>query len=155
MFVQESGEKPILINHFLKIHPWTIDLRDVGRDWLSEKDLEEARRLGPVHSWQYDEIVFNDPYQGFLDKLLQHPPTPLPKTRRRPIPFHTANPTPADFEASRAGGMPEFTLEMAKQEEARLMAAVDAVIAEQDRWQNTLADRERELEMLRQQLGED
>jgi YEATS domain-containing protein 4 len=154
MFVAESGEKPIMISHYLKIHPWTIDPTAAARDWVSDQDLAEARRLGPVHSWQYDEIVFNDPYQGFLEKLMQHPPTPLPRGRKRPIPFHAANPTRADLEASR-GGVPEFTQDMEKQEAERLDAAADAVMFEQERWQNRLAEKERELEMLRQQLGED
>ena len=38
----------------------------------------------PVHSWQYDEIVFNDPPAAFLEILNEHPPTPLPAKFRRP-----------------------------------------------------------------------
>lgn len=38
----------------------------------------------PVHSWQYDEIVFSDPPQNFLQILEEHPPTPLPARNRRP-----------------------------------------------------------------------
>lgn len=38
----------------------------------------------PVHSWQYDEIVFNDPPAAFLEILNGHPPTPLPAKFRRP-----------------------------------------------------------------------
>jgi YEATS domain-containing protein 4 len=42
-----------------------------------------APRL-PVHSWQYDEIVFSDPPAAFLEILNAHPPTPLPAKFRRP-----------------------------------------------------------------------
>jgi YEATS domain-containing protein 4 len=38
----------------------------------------------PVHSWQYDEIVFNDPPAAFLEIMNEHPPTPLPAKFRRP-----------------------------------------------------------------------
>lgn len=38
----------------------------------------------PVHSWQYDEIVFSDPPANFLQILEEHPPTPLPARNRRP-----------------------------------------------------------------------
>jgi YEATS domain-containing protein 4 len=152
MFVPESGEKPIAFYHHLKIHHWSLD--PLVPDMNSEAELEAARRLGPVQSWQYDEIVFNDPMQLFLDKLMQNPPTPLPKGRKRPIPFHTANPVKEDLEASR-GGIPEFSQDMERQEADRLDRAVDAVTLELERWQNKLAERERELEMLRQQLGED
>lgn len=38
----------------------------------------------PVHSWQYDELVFSDPPSAFLDILNEHPATPLPAKLRRP-----------------------------------------------------------------------
>jgi YEATS domain-containing protein 4 len=38
----------------------------------------------PVHSWQYDELVFSDPPAAFLEILNANPPTPLPAKFRRP-----------------------------------------------------------------------
>ncbi|OCF38193.1 hypothetical protein I316_00418 [Kwoniella heveanensis BCC8398] len=38
----------------------------------------------PVHSWQYDELIFSDPPRAFLDILNENPPTPLPAKNRRP-----------------------------------------------------------------------
>ncbi|WRT70250.1 uncharacterized protein IL334_007245 [Kwoniella shivajii] len=38
----------------------------------------------PVHSWQYDELIFSDPSKIFLDILNENPPTPLPNKNRRP-----------------------------------------------------------------------
>ncbi|WWC91675.1 uncharacterized protein L201_006621 [Kwoniella dendrophila CBS 6074] len=37
----------------------------------------------PVHSWQYDEIIFSDPSKAFLDILNENPPIPLPYKNRR------------------------------------------------------------------------
>ena len=82
-----------------------------------------AIAAGPVHSWQYDEIVFNDPFQSFLNILTAHPPTLLPKTRRRPVPFCSAFPTPAALEVAK-GGVPEFQQEMEMDEGERLDAAL-------------------------------
>lgn len=107
--------------------------------------------MGPVHSWQYDEVVFNDPFQSFLNFLTAHPPTPLPKTKRRPVPFHTAN--PASLEASR-GGVPEFTQEMEKEEAERLDTARKKVIAEQSKWRDILIEKEKELAKLKAQLAD-
>lgn len=104
-----------------------------------------------MHSWQYDEIVFHDPFQSFLNILTAHPPTPLPKTKRRPVPFHTAN--PGSLEASK-GGVPEFSAEMEKEEAERLETARKAIIAEQDKWRTMLIEKEKELERLNKQLGE-
>lgn len=98
-----------------------------------------------MHSWQYDEIVFNDPYQNFLNLLTQHPPTPLPKTTRKPVPFNLAN--PSSLEASR-GGAPEFTSAMEKEEGERLEEARKLVITEIDRWRIILAEKEKALEQL-------
>ncbi|EMD40505.1 hypothetical protein CERSUDRAFT_148578 [Gelatoporia subvermispora B] len=145
-FVPESGEKAITTYHHLKLHPWTA----VGSNEPEIPPLDAAMKMGPVHSWQYDEIVFNDPFQSFLNVLLANPPTPLPKTKRRPVPFHTAN--PASLDASR-GGVPEFTQAMEKEEAERLETARKQVITEQDRWREKLIEKEKELERLRKQLG--
>jgi YEATS domain-containing protein 4 len=37
----------------------------------------------PVHSWQYDELVFTDPTTTFLELMNAHPPTALPPKNRR------------------------------------------------------------------------
>ncbi|TFK55399.1 yeats family protein [Heliocybe sulcata] len=142
-FVPESGEKAISFYHHLKLHPWTVTTEP------EIPPLEEALKMGPVHSWQYDEIVFNDPFQSFLQTLLAHPPTPLPKTKRKPVPFHAAN--PGSLEASK-GGVPEFTAAMEKEEAERLENAKQAVIAETDKWRNILIEKEKELEKLKRQL---
>lgn len=144
-FVAESGEKAITFYHHLKLHPWTL----TGDPEIPP--LEQAIALGPVHSWQYDEIVFTDPYQSFLNILVAHPPTPLPKTKRRPVPFHTAN--PGALEASK-GGVPEFTVAMEKEEAERLETAKKSVIAQQNKWRAMLIEREKELEKLQKELNE-
>ena len=144
-FVPECAEKAITVYHHLKLHPWTA----VGSGDPEIPSPEVAARSGPVHSWQYDEIVFNDPFQTFMNILTDHPPTPLPKTKRRPVPFHTAHPD--SLEASK-GGVPEFTQEMEKDEAERLEVARKKVIAEQEKWRDTLIEKEKELLRLQRQL---
>ena len=145
-FIQEAGEKQLSLYHHLKLHPWVE-----GEGSSVPPPLEQAIKSGPVHSWQYDEIVFNDPFQSFLNILTAHPPTPLPRTSKKPVPYNTAN--PASLEASR-GGVPEFTQAMEKEEAERLETAKKAVTVEQERLRLRLHEREKELEVLKQQLGE-
>ena len=144
-FIPESGEKAVTLYHHLKLHPWTA----IGSGEPEIPPLEAAMKMGPVHSWQYDEIVFHDPFQSFLNSLTAHPPTSLPKTKTKPIPFHNAN--PASLEASK-GGVPEFTQQMEKEEAERLEAARKTIIAEQDKWREKLIEKEKELVRLRKQL---
>lgn len=144
-FIPEAGEKQITLYHHLKLHPWLEGEGSVP------PPLEVAMKFGPVHSWQYDEIVFNDPFQSFLNILTAHPPTPLPRASKKPVPYNTAN--PASLEASR-GGVPEFTQAMEKEEAEKLEAAKKAVLMEQDRLRLRLYEREKELDLLKQQLGE-
>lgn len=146
-FIPEAAEKPIMLYHHLKLHPWTAS----GADMDVPPPAEVAAQLGPVHSWQYDEIVFTDPFQQFLNILTAHPPTPLPKARRRPVPFHSAN--PGSLEASK-GGVPEFTAVMEKDEIRRLEEAKKTVVAEQEKLRTSLAEKEKELEALKRELGE-
>ena len=142
-FVPESGEKAMVIYHHLKLHPWASS----GEPEIPPLDV--ALKLGPVHSWQYDEVVFNDPYQNFLNILTQHPPTPLPKITRKPVPFNLAN--PGSLEASR-GGVPEFTSAMEKEEGDRLEEARKIVMTEQERWRTMLIDKEKELDQLQKEI---
>lgn len=149
-FVAESGEKAITFYHHLKLHPWKI-LAEGEHDQPPPLDI--AANMGPVHSWQYDEIVFNDPFQSFLNILTAHPPTPLPKSRRKPVPFHSSNMTPAALEASR-GGVPEFTQEMEREEANRLESARKAIVVEHEKLRYTLHEKEKELERLKKMLGD-
>jgi len=130
--------------HHLKLHPWAA----TGEPEIPP--LEVAVKHGPVHSWQYDEVVFNDPFQNFLNTLTAHPPTPLPKMKRKPVPFHLAH--PASLEASK-GGTPEFTQLMEKEEQERLEEARKAVVIETDRWRNILITKEKELERLQKSVA--
>lgn len=145
-FVPEAGEKQLTLYHHLKLHPWVE-----GGDGPVPPPLDQAMKFGPVHSWQYDEIVFNEPFQSFLNILTAHPPTPLPKTSKKPVPYSSAN--PASLEASR-GGVPEFTQAIEKEEADRLEAAKKAVVMEHDRLRLRFHEREKELDGLKLQLGE-
>lgn len=142
-FIPDAGEKAMTLYHHLKLHPWTAS----GEPEIPPLDV--AIKMGPVHSWQYDEIVFNDPYQIFLNILTAHPPTPLPKTKKKPVPFHMAH--PGSLEASK-GGVPEFTTLMEKEEAERLKEATKAVITENNRWRAKLIAKEQELAKLQQEL---
>lgn len=144
-FVQDAGEKQMTLYHHLKLHPW------MEGENPAPPPRDVALKFGPVHSWQYDEIVFNDPFQSFLNILTSIPPTPLPRTSKKPVPYNTAN--TASLEASR-GGVPEFTQAMEKEEAERLEAVKKAVLMEQERLRIRLHEREKELEALKQQLGE-
>ncbi|KAF6761986.1 yeats family protein [Ephemerocybe angulata] len=128
-----------------ELHPWTI----TGEPEIPP--LEVALKAGPVHSWQYDEIVFNDPFQNFLNLLTQHPPTPLPKVKKKPVPFHLAN--PGSFEESK-GGTPEFWTGMIAEEAERLEEARKKVITEQERLRAELIEKEQEYEKLKKQVAE-
>ncbi|KAF9534590.1 yeats family protein [Crepidotus variabilis] len=144
-FIAESGEKAITTYHHLKLHPWAA----AGEPEIPPLDV--AMKMGPVHSWQYDEIVFNDPYQNFLNILTAHPPTQLPKSRTKPVPFHLAH--PKSLEASR-GGLPEFTNLMEKEESERLEEAKKTIIEEHAKWHKKLIEKEKELERLQRDIAD-
>ena len=144
-FIPEAGEKQITLYHHLKLHPW------MEGESPAPPPREVAMKFGPVHSWQYEEIVFTDPFQSFMNVLVAHPPTPLPRTSKRPVPYNPAN--PGSLEASR-GGCPEFTQAIVKEEAERLEAANKAVLTEHERLRVRLHEREKELEVLKHQLGE-
>lgn len=142
-FVPESNEKPITIHHHLVLHGWPHISQANGVAPLPAP-------LGPINAWQYDELVFSDPTKAFLDTLLQHPPTPLPKTRRRGAPPHSAH--PPSVIASLKGGIPEFTSLMEREEGDRLDSAKRGIVSETDRLRGILIEREKEMERLKKEV---
>jgi len=150
-FIPESGEKAINLHHLLKLHPFVVVQQ------FKDNPTIQNQLPPPIQSWQYDEIVFTDPLQNFFNILIEHPPTPLPATKRRPIPFHISLP-PSSYEADensgdgKGGGVPaEFTRSILKEEADRLQMAFNEV-QEQIRKVFTLQHtKTRELEALKQQ----
>ena len=113
----------------------------------------------PIQSWQYDEIVFTDPLQNFYNILIEHPPTLLPATKRRPIPFHISLPSNS-YEADessgdgKGGGVPaEFTQSMIKEEADRLQMAFNEVQTQIHKVFTLQHTKTRELEALKQEAG--
>jgi YEATS domain-containing protein 4 len=143
-FVAESNEKTISFYHHLKLHAWNPTPAPT-----SGVVLPPPQPDGPINAWQYDEIVFTDPTQAFLNILLAHPPTPLPKTRRRHAPPHIAHPASL---TSSTKGMPEFTALMEKEEADRLDAAKKQIVQETDKLRALLIEREKELERLKKEV---
>ena len=138
----ESGEKKHAVFHHVKLHSWKY----IGDEVPS---VELALKHGPVHSWQYDELVFNDPPQIFYNTLLANPPTPLPETSKRPAPYHGAPGVKFDD----TPGTPEFTKAMIKEEADRLDQAKETLDKEKARMLTDLRAKELKMEELKKQLA--
>ncbi|KAG8936175.1 NuA4 histone H4 acetyltransferase complex and the SWR1 complex subunit [Tulasnella sp. 418] len=141
-FVNESNEKPISFHHHLKLHSWTAGSLPPGSDPSTLPPPE-----GPINAWQYDEIVFSDPTQNFLNILLAHPPTPLPKVKRKAAPPHIAY--PPSLVTTR--NMPEFSAAMEKEEADRLDNAKREIVEQTDKLRKLLIEKEKELERLKKE----
>ncbi|EJD53663.1 yeats-domain-containing protein, partial [Auricularia subglabra TFB-10046 SS5] len=133
-FVPESGEKPITFYHHLKLHPWSATAGP-PEPTLAQPGAPAAP-TGPlgVHAWQYDEVVFNDPFQAFLNVLMQHPPTPLPRVNVQ--------------------APPEFTTTMERDESERIDDARRKVYEEVERIRELIVEREKVLQRLRQETAQ-
>jgi YEATS domain-containing protein 4 len=150
-FVPESGEKAINTHHLLKLHPFVVVQQ------FKDNPGMQNQLPPPIQSWQYDEIVFTDPLQNFFNILIEHPPTPLPATKRRPIPFHISLPS-SSYEADensgdgKGGGVPaEFTQSIIKEEADRLQMAFNEVQTQIHKVFTLQHTKTRELEALKQQ----
>jgi YEATS domain-containing protein 4 len=97
-FVPEANEKPLAFFHHLKLHPWPAGHGNAPSNItpLAPPNPAAAAAGGepgangdtalvapttvvrtPVHSWQYDEVVFNEPTEALYNLLIEHPTTPL------------------------------------------------------------------------------
>lgn len=59
-YVNESGEKPQTLYHYLRLHPY-------GR--TEEEKQAMITENGEVRSWSYEEQLFNEPYEAFYHIL--------------------------------------------------------------------------------------
>jgi YEATS domain-containing protein 4 len=117
------------LNHHLKLHPWPIDpilyaqpslIQDPNAPPPSTTTTEDSQPqlvqpvpiISPVHAWQYEEIIFNEPTEQFYSTLLSNPPTRLPPSNR--FPQILTNPL------SGGGNIGEFSQEMERSEFEKL-----------------------------------
>lgn len=144
-FVPESGEKALSLHHHLKLHQWNPD----GTALDSSSALSQPPSQA-VHSWQYDEIVFHEPYQAFHNVLMNSTPTPLPSTRKKTVP-PIQYPQNSSTENSKVE-TPEFTTAMEKDEAERLESARKSILAETEKLRQLLLAKEKELAQLKKQV---
>lgn len=144
-FVAEAAEKPLTFTHHLKLHPWPLDLStlppppDPNAPPTDPPTPAEppAVVLSPVHSWQYEEIVFAEPTETFYATLLARPPAPLPRANRHPKTLVHA--------LGGGGNFGEFSLEMEKEEGERMEEARRKALEEVEVMRKQLVEHEKEL----------
>lgn len=145
-FVAEAAEKPLTFTHHLKLHPWPLDLSSLPAPPSPSAGLDPGSApppdppavvLSPVHSWQYEEIVFVEPTETFYATLLARPPAPLPRANRHPRTLIHA--------LGGGGNFGEFSLEMEKQEGDRMEDARRKALAEIEEMRKTLVGHEKDL----------
>ncbi|KAK4194736.1 yeats family-domain-containing protein [Triangularia verruculosa] len=61
-YVTESNEKPQTLYHHLRLHPY-------GRTEEEKELMKNGPDGGVVKSWNYDEQIFNEPYESFYEVL--------------------------------------------------------------------------------------
>lgn len=154
-FVAESNEKPLTFTHHLKLHPWPVDPilyhqpppppiigpdgEPIPQPATPNPALvgHPAPVLSPVHSWQYEEIVFTEPTETFYATLLENKPSPLPRTNRHPrLLTHPL---------SGGGNIGEFTTEMEDEEGQRLDKAKQKTLDQIEELRKLLVEHEQEL----------
>ncbi|GAA5980470.1 hypothetical protein JCM10908_001663 [Rhodotorula pacifica] len=152
-FAPESGEKPITFNHHLKLHPWPIDPILYSQPTASGETAIPSHPdnpnppppvLSPVHSWQYEELCFTEPTEAFYGVLLEHKPTPLPKTNRHPkLLTHPL---------SSGGNIGEFSLEMEEEEAARIEKAREKTLEQIEDLRRQLVSHNEELQAVKAEI---
>ncbi|KAK4058193.1 NuA4 histone H4 acetyltransferase complex and the SWR1 complex subunit [Microbotryomycetes sp. JL221] len=100
--------------------------------------------LSPVHSWQYEEIVFVEPVEQFYAILLSNPPTSLPNENRFPKIFK--------HQLSIGGNFGEFNLKMELDERDRMEKARLQTFKEIESLKLKLIQQEKELTALKKEV---
>ena len=125
------------------------------------------RNALPVHSWQYDQLVFTDPTPTLYALLLAHPETPLPERSLRASQRQIIERSAADLGSEPHGdgeldlsttldqgstGVPiEFTRQLERGEGENLERVRRHLVEQTDEWRARLIDLEQEAMQLREQ----
>ncbi|OAV97137.1 hypothetical protein PTTG_05754 [Puccinia triticina 1-1 BBBD Race 1] len=139
----ETAEGPTTIPGPVTTKPDSVDPAPPNAS-STESGLPSKSPNTVINSWQYDEIVFTDPVETFYNKLLAHPPTPLPPKNRFPpgIVRQICN----------KGEAGEFNADIAHREFRKLDWAELKVLVEIDRLRGKLSVDERELAQIKKLL---
>lgn len=129
--------------HTLKLHNLAVTQQITDNPTLNPTP-------DPIQSWQYDEIVFADPYEHFLNILTSRMPMPLPPPRGLPVPAHPAYPSSLPAPAP---GLPEFHNQLAQEEAERIRAALNKVQIQIQETRQLTEQMEKETAVLRAQPG--
>ncbi|CAN6647968.1 protein AF-9 homolog [Trichomonascus vanleenenianus] len=71
-FHPEAGEKNVTLYHHLKLHPY------LPEDQASGSNTAVGSGPGPVESYLYDELVFNEPTESMFQLLTSKPGAVIP-----------------------------------------------------------------------------
>jgi len=77
----ESSEKMLTVYHHLKLHPYGPNAEEI------------KAQHKPVSSFQYDEVVFNEPTEAMYETLTSRPGALLPENASNANPYCT-DPSP-------------------------------------------------------------
>lgn len=154
-FRQDANEKPLQLQHPLKLHPWPNKSPSLScppdslplSTSISTTNNNNNNQPTPlfIHSWQYDEIIFTEPMAAFYDILLKNPPAPLPLHNRFPIELVP--------QLGNKGGQGEFSLEIAQNERNNLDSSHLLILIEIDRLRGKISSDERELNLIKKFLA--
>ncbi|KAI9315413.1 yeats family-domain-containing protein [Obelidium mucronatum] len=115
----DSQEKPLQLFHQLQLYP---------KDEAADPDMDAPKQT--IISEHYDELVFNEPFEEFIDHLRRFKTTPIQK---RIVSTH-------------------FTPEMEQQEIKKYYAVNERVMADVEKWKHKLARHENEKRKLEAEI---
>lgn len=144
-FVPEANEKPAVLYHQLKLHPYGEDAEGV------------RERREPVVSQSYDEVLFNEPVEAFYDIMTTGPPPNLGKGKGAKGSKQAALKTKGErtaeipYEVSKENAFSTRT-ELAEMDRLKTASkTVDQMIKEE---KEKLRLMEKEIEMLKKEAAE-
>lgn len=86
-FVPEANEKPIMLYHHLKLHPYGVPYGPGGGNSASGGNNQPSNTPQNVESFVYDELVFNEPTEPMFQLLTEKPGALMSPKRTKTSPY--------------------------------------------------------------------